>query len=118
MKKGIKILSALLAVLMLCGAVTVGAGAFTLYDENGNAEGSSKFNSEAIDYDVTIEKNLESSKFSTPQEKVASMDLMWEKNGYRMYVDPISGEVATERSLPVSFSSPTRGIFRMLPTPR
>lgn len=97
MKKGIKILSALLAVLMLCGAVTVGAGAFTLYDENGNAEGSSKFNSEAIDYDVTIEKNLESSKFSTPQEKVASMDLMWEKNGYRMYVDPISGEVATEK---------------------
>ena len=97
MKKGIKILSALLAVLMLCGTVTVGAGALTLYDENGNAEGASKFNYDAIDYEKTIEKNLESSKFNTPQEKVASMNLMWEKNGYRMYVDPISGEVATEK---------------------
>lgn len=97
MKKGIKILSALLAVLMLCGTFAVGAGALTRYDENGNAEGASKFNADAIDYNITIEKNLESSKFNTPQEKVASMNLMWEKNGYRMYVDPISGEVATEK---------------------
>ena len=37
MKNVMKILSALLAVLMLCGTVTVGAGALTRYDENGNA---------------------------------------------------------------------------------
>lgn len=97
MKNVMKILSALLAVLMLCGTVTVGAGALTRYDENGNAEGSSKFKEDSVNYELTIEKNLESSRFNTPQEKVASMDLMWEKNGYRMYVDPISGEVATEK---------------------
>ncbi len=97
MRKGIKILSALLAVLMLCGSMSVAAGALTLYDEKGNPETSSKFESSKVDYSVTIEKNLDSSQFDTPDEKLESMELMWEKNGYRLYVDKISGEVATQK---------------------
>lgn len=76
MKKSIKFLSALLAVLLLLPAIPFAASAA------------------ATDRDVEIQNLYLKNSYNTPEEKVASMDLMLEENGYRLYVDPVSGEVA------------------------
>jgi len=103
MKKITKFLSALLALIMLVGSFSVVAGAtIDLYDENGK-----KITGEAeVDYTVTLNQYLGYDGnglpvanfkvvYNTPQEKLASMEMMWEKYGYQLWVDHITGEVAT-----------------------
>ncbi len=103
MKKFNKILSALLAVIMLLGSFTVAtSAAIKEYDEEGKAiSGDTE-----VDYNVTVNKYLgfdENGKsvlgfdvvYKTPEEKLASMEMMWEKHGYQLWVDTITGEVAT-----------------------
>ena len=76
MKRIIKLLSVLLAVVLLLPAIPLAASAA---DANR---------------DVEIQNLYLKTTYNTPEEKVASMTLMLEEKGYRLYVDEISGEVA------------------------
>ena len=92
-----KIISTLLAVLMLASALSVLVSAeepeatFTPeYDTNVSVptmnylQGRGEF------------ENTASPQISTPEEKIATMDCRLEKDGYRLYVDAYSGEVGVE----------------------
>lgn len=81
----IKSLSWILALLMVLTSLSVCAGAIDIYYD---AEGHP-------DYEKTMEHYLSGVKFETKEEKLASMELMWESNGYALYADSITGEVAT-----------------------
>jgi len=105
MKKFNKFLSALLAVIMLASSFAVVTSAtIPQFDEKGNQIGD---NAEVeVDYTNTINRYLGfdgdgkklssfTMAYNTPQEKLASMELMWEKYGYQLWADEITGEVAT-----------------------
>ena len=86
-----RILSTLLAVIMLLGTFgvfTIGAAA-----EDEEAEKATPETSEEI------ESTYVSTIFKTPEDKLrgenSHMKLMLERNGYQLYVDPFSGEIAT-----------------------
>lgn len=106
MKKIIRILSALLAVLMVSGAVTVIGSAIPLTDEDGVKIGDSLGGSikGEVDYEATIESYLNEKndatliEYKTPQEKIASMKMMWGNHGYQLWVDEATGEVATVKT--------------------
>ena len=92
--KKYRILSAFLAVLMLCGTLSVlPAGAIPIVSAGGSTEGDST--NTVIDYESTINNYLGTQMYNTPQEKLASMKMMWEKHGYQLWADEITGEVAT-----------------------
>ena len=92
-----KIISTLLAVLMLASTFSLLVGA---------AEGESTFQPE---YDTMVNTptinylqgrvefdNAGSKQITTAKEKIATMDCRLEKDGYRLYVDAYSGEVGVE----------------------
>ncbi len=86
MKLHNRILSTLLAVIMLLGSfgiVTVQAAE----DEEANI----------IDTAEEIESTYVKTVYNTPEERLngGNMKMMLERNGYQLYVDSISGEVAT-----------------------
>ena len=89
--KKIRILSAFLAVLMICGVLTVlpVSASIPLAGETSGDKITS------IDYKATIENYLNKAQYTTPQEKLASMTMMWQKYGYQLWADEITGEVAT-----------------------
>ena len=104
-----KIISTLLAVLMLVGSFSVMVGAqdpentFTpAYNTNTSMPTIDYFNS------LTDYFNASSEVIDTEEEKLATMDCRLEKNGYRLYVDAYSGEVAVEclESGEVLFTNP------------
>ena len=76
MKKLVKLLSVLLAVVLLLPAIPFSASAAD------------------VNRDVEIQNLYLKTAYNTPEEKVASMTLMLEEKGYRLYVDEVSGEVA------------------------
>ncbi len=90
-----RIFSTLLAVIMLLGAF---AG---LSLNVGAAE-------EELTTEEKIKNNYLGQSYNTPEEKLASMDMMLERDGYQLYVDPLSGEVATKElaSGNIMFSNP------------
>lgn len=99
MKRITKVLSALLAALMVFGSMTVVGSAITKYNAAGqlikeNAESTSTTDNDP-DYTVMVEKYLAGEIYTTPQEKLASMKMMWESNGYQLWADSDTGEVAT-----------------------
>ncbi len=95
-------MSALLAVLMMMGTVTVAtSAAIPLLPAK---------NDSSIDYEDTIDVYLGSTsslnnsdnsgkqvKYNTPQEKLAGMakEPIWESHGYQLWIDEVTGEVAT-----------------------
>ena len=102
-----RIISTLLAVLMISGAFTMMVSAAdsttkpvytyntkpeepTLWYFSGKA---AKKDKNGVDW---VEDSASDVLVSTPQEKLAYMDLRYEKGDYRLYVDEYSGEVATE----------------------
>ena len=102
-----RIISTLLAVLMIGGAFTMMVGAAdsttkpvytyktkpeepTLWYFSGK---SAKKDKNGVDW---VEDSSSDVLVSTPQEKLAYMDLRYEKGDYRLSVDEYSGEVATE----------------------
>lgn len=92
-----KIISTLLAVLMLASALTLMVGAQEAetkfvpeYNTNRSMPTMNYFTG-AVDY-----FNPESTVISSPEEKIATMDCRLEANGYRLYVDAYSGEVGVE----------------------
>lgn len=80
MKLHNRILSTLLAVLMMLGSLT-GITFVTV--------------SAATDSDGTIENTYLNTVYTKPEDKLATMTLKMEANGYQLYVDEVSGEVAT-----------------------
>ena len=77
---------------MLLGSLTVMTGAIPLYDEDGKKVDETG----AVDYEVSMDQYLDKDPlYKTPQEKLASMEMMWEKHGYQLWVDDVTGEVAT-----------------------
>lgn len=92
MKLSIKILSAFLAVLCMMGSlVTVSV----VETSAANEEDKIIWDEETIE-DVYVKENL----FETPEDRLdpakGNMKLMMESDGYQLYVDQISGEVATK----------------------
>ena len=92
MKKFFKLISLLLAVftvvsvLAVTFSVSVFAAEDTATDKTESTETTTDVDKEAIDYINHY--------FATPEEKLAAMDLAYEKDGIRLYVDKVSGEVA------------------------
>ena len=118
MKRFTKIISALLAVLMAMGSLTVAASASIpllpyksddnkKYDADDLVTNKGDLNYD-VDWDDTINVYLGETStlnnsdnkdkqviYKTPQEKLASMAMMWESDGYQLWVDDVTGEVAT-----------------------
>ena len=91
-----KIISTLLAVLMLCSACTLVISAEEATSFVPEYDTNVSFPS--IDYKLgSVEfNNAESASITSPEEKIATMDCRLEKDGYRLYVDAYSGEVGVE----------------------
>ena len=88
-----KIISLLLAVIMLCSAMTglsvITASAATT--ASGSSSGSNAAPGEeedTLDYLTEI--------FATPEDKLATMQQMYAKGNYAIYADERSGEVAVK----------------------
>ena len=81
MKIHTRILSTLLAVLLMLGSLSF-IGIFS-------ASAALSTEEQAV-----VDRYLKNNVFQNPQEKLDSMTLMLERYGYQLYVDPISGEVA------------------------
>ena len=92
MKKFFKLISLLLAVftavsmLAVAFSVNVLAAEDTTTGSTAGTDSTTSIDKEAIDY--------VNQYFATPEEKLAAMDLAYEKDGIRLYVDKVSGEVA------------------------
>ncbi len=87
-----RILALLLTVIMMFGtlAIDIAAGAVPpVY-----IIASDKTVTDEIDYEATLEQYL-TLEFKTEQEKLESMTMMFEKDGYQLWVDDYTGEVAT-----------------------
>ena len=81
----VKSLSWILALLMVLTSLSVCVGAIEIkYDSEGKNP----------DYEKTIKDYLSGAKFETKEEKLESMEPMWESNGYALYADMQTGEVA------------------------
>lgn len=100
MKNIYKLISLLLAVMMILSAITtlftVNAFAEDATDvETGSGEEYEPDTSEPSDSapSVAVDDYL-NYYFATPEEKIASMQLAYKKDGVCLYVDSISGEVA------------------------
>ena len=92
-----KIISTLLAVLMLASALTLVVGAqetetkFVPEYNTNLSKPTMNYVTGALEYD-----NPESTVISSPEEKLATMDCRLEANGYQLYVDAYSGEVGVK----------------------
>ena len=93
MKLNIKILSTLLAFVMLFGTF---ASLFTVSafaEETTQAPGAAvvpEDEEEEVDYTKLV--------YATPEDKIASMKLMVTKAGYELYADAVTGEVAARNT--------------------
>ena len=88
-----KILSAILAVMLLIGTLAIEAGAALdpVYVEDTTTQ--------EIDYKETVMQYLNADNaFTSNEAKLESMTLAYEKDGYKLYVDEFTGEVATVNS--------------------
>ena len=99
-----RIISLLLAVIMLMGAlvITVGAEGEEEYTapeytyNTSNAKPSMDYlKGELLPETEEVPDDYVAVPVETAEEKLATMDLRLEKDGYRLYVDAYSGEVAT-----------------------
>ena len=89
-----KLISAILVVVFLVGTFAVEAGAaldpIYMLDESGKPIKG------FVDYSETVKQYLNSEyEFKTDAEKLATMTLKYEKNGYQLWADEFTGEVAT-----------------------
>lgn len=93
-----KIIAVILTALMILGTFTV-----LVQAESSDTEATTKYtyntnkNTPTIDYmSGEYKKGSEKIIVDTEEEKLATMDLRVESNGYRIYIDEYSGEVAFE----------------------
>ena len=86
-----KIISLLLAVLMLCGTLTVFSINVAAEEESETTVENGVVN---VMDDEAIIKHYTTTVYATPEEKLATMELMTTKGNYQLYADSLSGEVA------------------------
>ena len=89
-----RILSTILAVVLLVGMLAIEASAaldpIYAVKEDGTV-------TDEIDYAETVKQYLNSeNEFKTDEAKLKTMTLKYEKNGYQLYADEFTGEVATK----------------------
>lgn len=101
-----KFLSLALTVILLISILMVDVGAHAVdfvYEINKKT----KKPTDVIDYEATLNQYL-TLEFATPEEKLETMDMMLEKDGYQLWVDDLTGEVATKNlaSGQILFSNP------------
>lgn len=87
-----KIISALLAVLMLCGTLTVFSVNVAAAEEETTTASAV---TEVMDEEAIIE-HYTTTVYATPEEKLETMELMTTKGNYQIYADTLSGEVAVK----------------------
>ena len=84
MKKLIRIISGLLTAIMLVGGLSV---------LPAMEVSAAEVKTEADKIQETLEKYL-TTKYATPEEKLATMQLRLERDGFQLWADELSGEVA------------------------
>ena len=103
-----RIISTVLAVLMLISAFAVTASATETSEDGGSYAWKTKSSQPTLNYFTGMKlKPAEAGSeelvpdvdsgvvIKTPEDKLEYMDLRFEKDGYQIYVDHYSGEVAT-----------------------
>lgn len=106
MKKTSRIMSALLAVIMAAGCFTVAASAsIPLLPSKEDPSITDFLDTINVYLGETSKLNNDKNKnkqvvYNTPQEKLAGMadKPMWENHGYQLWVDEVTGEVATVKT--------------------
>ncbi len=95
MKNIYKLISLLLTALMLLGSLSAVFTVGVLADETVE-EGDSSTGETTETPDIVIREDIDYTKtiYSTPEEKLATMRLAFEKDNYQLYIDDYSGEVA------------------------
>ncbi len=83
-----KLMSLLLAVLMLCGTLTCFTLTISAADESAETDLAGTEDGETVDYLNQI--------FKTPEDKLATMKFTVTKGNYKIYADEKSGEVAVQ----------------------
>ena len=91
MKNIYKLISLLLAVMMVLSAITVLFTVDAFAADGTETETGTEGSGNA---DSTVAVDHLTHYFATPEEKIATMKLAYEKDGVRLYVDSVSGEVA------------------------
>ena len=89
-----KLISIILSVVLLFSILAVEASAaldpIKMKDEEDKEL-------DEIDYEATLLQYLNSAnEFKTDEDKLATMTLMYEKDGYQLWADEFTGEVATK----------------------
>ncbi len=88
-----RIIALLLTVVMLAGSASVEiAAALDHVYVTDATTGESE-----IDYEATVKQYLKT-PFNTAEDKLASMELRVSKDGYELWVDSVTGEVATRNT--------------------
>ena len=100
MKFSKRIITTLLAVMMLLGAFSGLSINVLAADDAGK--------NEELTQEEIIKRTYLGQSYKTPQEKLETMTLTLERDGYQLWVDPVSGEVATVEvaSGNIAFSNP------------
>ena len=89
-----KLISVILSVVLLFSILAVEASAALPPIREKDAGGNTL---STIDYKATVLQYLsDANLFATEEAKLATMTLMYEKDGYQLYADEFTGEVATK----------------------
>jgi len=101
MKKFNKLISLLLTVLMLLGsfATVLALGVFTVSAEEAGTGGTAGAETETETGEATVgEIDYINDVFLSPEAKIKTMSLAVTKDGYELYIDSYSGEVAIKNT--------------------
>ena len=88
-----RIIACVMSLIMLLGTVTLAVSAYPveiIYEISKET----KKPTDVIDYSATVKQYL-TLEFATAEEKLESMVMRYEKDGYQLWVDELTGEVAT-----------------------
>ncbi|MBO4322143.1 MAG: hypothetical protein J5919_04010 [Clostridia bacterium] len=101
-----KIIAFALSVLLLVGMMMTEVGAYAV-DLVYELDSKTKKPTDTVDYKSTLEQYL-TLEFATAEEKLESMEMLLEKDGYQLWADRLTGEVATKdlASGQILFSNP------------
>jgi len=88
-----RIFACIMAIVMLFGTVAVSASAYAV-DLIYEIDSTTKKPSDVVDYASTVKQYL-TLEFATAEDKLETMEMRYEKDGYQLWVDELTGEVAT-----------------------
>ena len=88
-----RILALLLTVIMMFGTFAIDLSAVAVSDVLMTGEDGKPIPGE-VDWEATLKQYL-TLPFNTEQEKLETMEMLYEKDGYQLWADTYTGEVAT-----------------------